>query len=462
MLAAIRDGFSSSFDGAGLRELRLERLDDDAAAALLDARSPDLAPAVRRRLLKESAGNPLALVELPLASQGQRDEGTLLAWLPLTTRLERAFTARRVGPAPVTRTLLLVAALNDGASLSETLNATSMLVGAGVTVADVTPAIAVRLVDADEAGLLFRHPLMRSAIRQSSSLSQRHPAHAALAHVLADRPERCIWHRAASSAGPDEAIASELEAAAAREHRRGAITTAAAALEHAARLSDDPARRAERLLRAAEHGVELGRPDVVVRLLREAEPLELTPRQRARMVWIRATFDEGIRDDNAGVPLLTEVAERVAADGDTGLALKLLGIAALRCFWAQPGPEVRQRVVTTAESLPVDEHDAQLLTIFAYAAPIDRGAVVIERLPHSVAAPGRDSQAIRLLGSTAVLVGDFDLAEALSAASLAELRAAGPARAPGAGTRRAGVERGPSGRSERGHPCRRGGRPAGT
>ena len=71
----------------------------------------------------------------------------------------------------------------------------------------------------------------------------------------------------------------------------------------------------------------------------------LSPRQQARIVWIRATFDDGIRDDSAGVPLLTEVAERAESDGDTGLALKLLGIAALRCFWAQPGPEVRQRVV---------------------------------------------------------------------------------------------------------------------
>lgn len=425
MLAAIRDGFRGSFDEAGLRELRLERLDDDAAASLLDARTPGLPPAVRRRLLKESAGNPLALVELPLASQGQRDEGTLLAWLPLTNRLERAFTARVSGLPPVTRTLLLVAALNDGTSLAETLNATSVLVGAPVTVADVTPATTVRLVTVDEAGLLFRHPLMRSAIRQSSSLSQRHTAHAALAHVLADRPERCIWHRAASSPGPDEGIASKLEAAATHEYRRGAITTAAAALEHAARLSDDPARRAERLLRAAEHGVELGRPDVVVRLLRETEPLELSPRQRARMVWIRATFDDGIRDDSAGVPSLTEVAERAAADGDPGLALKLLGIAALRCFWAQPGPEVRQRVVTTAESLPVDEHNAQLLTIFAYAAPLDRGAAVIERLRRSAAGPAGDSQAVRLLGSTAILVGDFDLAEALSSASLTDLRAQG-------------------------------------
>ena len=115
---------SSSFDEAGLRELRLERLDDEAAAALLDARDPGLAPAVRRRVLNEAAGNPLALVELPLASQGQRDDGHPAAWLPLTTRLERAFAARVSGLPAATRTLLLVAALNDGDSLTETLDAT--------------------------------------------------------------------------------------------------------------------------------------------------------------------------------------------------------------------------------------------------------------------------------------------------------------------------------------------------
>ncbi|MEV6865170.1 AAA family ATPase [Streptosporangium subroseum] len=425
MLAAIRDGFSSSFDGAGLRELQLKRLGDDAAAALLDARSPDLAPAVRRRLLKESAGNPLALVELPLASARQADEGALLAWLPLTTRLERAFTARVSGLPSVTRALLLVAALNDGASLTETLNATSTVVGGAVTADDLMPATAVGLVDADEAGVAFRHPLMRSAIRQGSSLSQRHLAHAALAEVLGDRPERGVWHRAAASAGPDEAIASELEEAAARAHRQGAIMTAAAALEGAARLSDDPAHRVRRLLRAAEYAVELGRQDMVIRLLRDAEPLEMTQRQRARMLWIRGSFTDGIRDDSAQALSLAEFAEGAAADGDIDFALKLLWSAALQCAWTQIDPRARERVVTVAESLPIDDLDARLLAILAYAASIERGAVVIERLRRLVASPPGDAQTARLLGTAAVRVGAFDLAEELCAASLVGLREQG-------------------------------------
>ena len=115
MLGAVRDGF----DGGGLPELRIEGLDDAASAELLDSVAPDLAPDVRARLLAEAAGNPLALVELPLAT-AQLEPGTLLpAWLPLTARLEHAFAAQ-VGELPAaTRRLLLVAALNDGGSLSE-------------------------------------------------------------------------------------------------------------------------------------------------------------------------------------------------------------------------------------------------------------------------------------------------------------------------------------------------------
>ena len=113
ILGAIRDGF----DGGGFPELRLEGLDDAASAELLDSVAPGLEPEVRARLLAEAAGNPLALVELPLAT-AQLQPGTLLpAWLPLTARLEHAFAAQ-VGELPEpTRRLLLIAALNDRAVL---------------------------------------------------------------------------------------------------------------------------------------------------------------------------------------------------------------------------------------------------------------------------------------------------------------------------------------------------------
>ena len=104
-----------------------------------------------------------------------------------------------------------------------------------------------------------------------------------LAARLSEDEDRRVWHRAASLDGPDEQVASEMEAAALRAHRRAGTMTAVAALERAARLSDTPVRRGDRLLRAAEYAFELGRREVVTELLGQAEQLALTPRQRWRL-----------------------------------------------------------------------------------------------------------------------------------------------------------------------------------
>ncbi len=106
VLVASRDGAESFFDNAGLPELRLDGLDDAAAESLLDALAPDLASAVREKLLDEARGNPLALVELPVAWDQVREGTLLMAQVPLTSRLEQAFATRIVelplGPRPHT------------------------------------------------------------------------------------------------------------------------------------------------------------------------------------------------------------------------------------------------------------------------------------------------------------------------------------------------------------------------
>jgi DNA-binding CsgD family transcriptional regulator len=424
LLAAVRDGYPTSFDGAGLPELSLRRLDGPEATVLLDARTPGLRPAVRERVLAEAAGNPLALVELPFVV-GQVVDGTAPAsWLPLTTRLEEAFAARVSGLPTATRTLLLVAALNDGDLWPETLAAARAVGGGELTVDDLTPAIDVRLVQVDAERLWFRHPLMRSAIHQRAGLGQRQRVHAALAGVLRGEVDRRAWHRAASTMGPDEDIAAELEAAAARAQWRGGLDAAVFALERAARLSEDPGRRGERLLRAAELAFELGRPHLVGRLLRQAEPLELAERQQSRLMWIRDRFDDGIRDVAAGARALTGLAERAATDGDPGFALKLLWGAALRCFWAEPGAAVRDRVVAVAERLPVDPRDGRLLAVLAYAAPLERGAAVVDRL-YWLAAHGDTHTRAARLADAAILMGAFDLGVGFSTTAIAGLRAQG-------------------------------------
>jgi predicted ATPase len=128
LLFAARDGLATQLDEAGLPELRLEPLDDASANALLDARSPELTSELRRRVLNEAGGNPLALVELPRALDS-KDLGEVPATapLPITERLERAFAGRVSELPTATRSLLLAAALDEGAGLSDILAAASLV-----------------------------------------------------------------------------------------------------------------------------------------------------------------------------------------------------------------------------------------------------------------------------------------------------------------------------------------------
>ncbi|MGY8664275.1 ATP-binding protein, partial [Bradyrhizobium sp. UFLA05-109] len=127
LLVAMRDGFSRSFGDASTIRHRLSGLDDADAERLLDFHAPGLSVGLRHRFLKEAAGNPLALVELPRGERAADAQGT--PWLPLTERLERAFSNRVSDLPDTTRTLLFVAAENDGTSLHETLHAGEAVLG---------------------------------------------------------------------------------------------------------------------------------------------------------------------------------------------------------------------------------------------------------------------------------------------------------------------------------------------
>jgi hypothetical protein len=252
------------------------------AAALLDATAV-LDPVVRQRVLAEAAGNPLALVELPVTAGQHDSRGALNGRIPLTRRLERAFASRLPGLPAVTRTALLAAGLNDGDTLAEVLAAASVVAGVPVSVADLADAVAAGLAEVAGHSVRFRHPLVRSAVCEAAGPARRLAMHRALAQVLAGVPDRHVWHRAAASLGPDEEVAASLGAAADRAFRRGAIAEQAAALAQAARLSPSSAQRGQRLIRAAWAFHDLGRRQTVLRLLDEAEALDLEPGDRLRL-----------------------------------------------------------------------------------------------------------------------------------------------------------------------------------
>ena len=422
LIGAGRDRAESQLLSAGLPSLMVEPLAAEPAAALLVAVAPELDQAVRTRLLAEAAGNPLALTELP----GTVFPDSLLkATLPLSARLEQAFGTRAATLPAATRTSLLVASLNDGDSVAEVLAAAATVLGTEVEVDVLTPAAEAGLIELRSSRLTFRHPLMRSAISQATGAVQRRAAQQALAEVLADQPDRRTWHLAAAASGPDEGIAVELEAAAYRAQRRGGVAAAIEALQHAARLSEAPDRKADRVLLAADLAVEYGDRELVQRLLAEVSPADLSPQQRARATWIRSSFDDGLSEDTAGPIELARLAESVASDGDLDLAMRILWGAGMRCFWTEPGPEARQVLMDVADSLPIDERDPRLLAISAYVAPVERGKAVAVGLMDLAGSTGGDPQVERFLGSAALQIGAFELSARFSAGAAAGLRPQG-------------------------------------
>ena len=424
VVAALRDGFESPLAAAGLPELELDRLGPGEAETLLDGRAPALARALRERVLRAADGNPLALVELPVAIERLGDGVLPPADLPLTDRLEQAFATRSAELPERTRTLLLVAALDDGQELETVLDAGRRL-ERELALADLAPAVTAGLIAMDEARVRFRHPLVRSAIRHAAGPDRRQQAHAALAEALAADPGRAVWHRAAAVVGTDEAVADALEQAAAAALRRGGVATAVAALERAAALTADHRRRVRLLLEAAEHGFELGRRPLVERLLAEAETYELAPLERARVTWIRESFDDGVPGAAAGARRLADVAEQTAAAGDRELALDLLGGAALRCWWGDPDEPIRRRLVAIANRLAPGSSDPRVLAILGWADPIASGPDVIARL--AAVDPGAvvSGRGLRLYGMAATAAGDHERAAALLGAAVEQLRREG-------------------------------------
>ncbi|MBQ0853912.1 AAA family ATPase [Streptomyces sp. BH-SS-21] len=426
LLAALRDGCPSPLAKTGVPELAVGPLSAEASATLVDVRAPELPSSTRAVLLREAAGHPLALTELAATAAGPGPAGPAAGpWTPMSRRLQDAFTGRLHTLPCSTRRLLVVAACDDRSSLPEILRAASLQGPERVVASDLAPAIAAGLLEAGDGTVRFRHPLMPSAIRQSTPADRRRAVHAALAHCVPAGSDRQTWHEAAATTRPDEHLAVRLDEAAHRARRRGDADASVKALEQAARLSGDTARGGERLLRAAAQAVDAGRHHLVARLLEAAEPWATAPGQRARLQWIKGSPEDGMRDVSEGAAALTRLARTVLAEGQVDLAVSILASAAQRCFWSEPGPAARHGIVALADELPLSDTDPSLLSIIAHAQPIDCGTRVVSGLRRAAAQAAADPRAERLLGGAALMVGEFALARTLSRTSAPGLRAEG-------------------------------------
>jgi DNA-binding CsgD family transcriptional regulator len=410
LLISVRTGFVTPLGDASPPALELERLSPSAAAALLDRRAPNIHPVFRARVLAEAAGNPLALVEL-VRAQGTAEisDGQLSdAPLTITARLERAFGAQLDGLPGDTRGVLLVASLDGRASLDELVRSSSIVTRRPLAVSDLDAAVAAELVSIVDGQVRFRHPLVRSAVRQAAPPAQVLETYAALAEVVTD-PERRIWHRAMATVGYDEEVAAALERHAVAARRRGAVMVAAAALERAAALTADSRRRGGRLVQAADAAYELGAVDVVRRLLRQAEPLEVGELEAARLAWLKQMISGDVWFERGGAKTFVNIARRACDAGDRDMALGSLAPIAHRCWWTKCQPRTRKYLVNAAQEMGFPDDDPRLLAVMALADPEAMGRSVLLRVSeirlHNVA----DPLAAIHVGIAAEKAGDFDL-----------------------------------------------------
>ncbi|AWB92086.1 helix-turn-helix transcriptional regulator [Aeromicrobium chenweiae] len=298
---------------ANLPTIALEGLPRADAAALLDiVWTGPLDEGVRHRIVAETRGNPLALMELPrdLTSHELAGGFGMPSADGLSGRIEESFQHRLEALPDDTRRLLLIAAAEPTGDPTIVWRAGARL---GIDIKAAAPAVADGLVEFG-VRVRFRHGLVRSATYRSASLQELQLVHQALADVTdAERdPDRCAWHRAQAARGPDESVAAELERCADRARARGGLAAAAAFLEHATMLSLDPNLRVDRALAAAGAKVESGAYGAAADLLAVVEQSPHTDHQAARADLVRAQLVFVLGRGSDAPPLLLKAARRLA------------------------------------------------------------------------------------------------------------------------------------------------------
>jgi DNA-binding CsgD family transcriptional regulator len=415
-------------DVGGLRDGHARTLLSSAVRFRLDEQ-------VRDRIVAETRGNPLALLELPCGLSAAELAGFGTAAVSaLPSRIEESFRRRIAALPEPTRRLLLIAASDP---LGEPILVWRAAELQGISAEAAAPAAEAGLCEFG-VRVRFRHPLVRAAAYGAGSADERRRAHAAIAEVTnaeAD-PDRRAWHRAYASAGPDDTVADELERSAVRARARGGQAAAAAFLERSADLTLDPVRRAERALAAAEANYLAGSGEDALRLAGTAERGPVNEFHRVRVDVLRgrvATIQRRVSD---APPLLLRAARRLERF-DRGVARGTYRDAFISAFLAgslagDTGlPEVAAAIRSAAPSAePPSVTDelldaAALLVDAGYAA----GAARVQRAlaTFRVAPISRDEelQWLFLASEMALDVYDEQTLDALSARILELVRETG-------------------------------------
>ncbi len=393
----------------GLPELALEGLESGDARALLQSVLPGpLDEHVRDRILAETRGNPLALLEAvrgihmgDLAGGfGLPDTLAVPAWIEDEYR-------RRSAALPEPSRQLLVLAAADGVGDPALVRQAALALG--ISEDAFGPAQAGGLLEI-ATHVRFRHPLVRSAVYGSASPAQRRLVHAALADATdqgADPDRRC-WHRAHATERPDEDLAGELVGCAARARRRGGAAAAAAFLERAVHFTPDPLLRAARAVAAAEAKLASGDDRAAESLLDHAANGPVDEHARAKLDLARARLAVH-RGSGAQAPALLVSAARRLERRDDELARRA-HVEALTAALFAGGPDgfdagAVARAARASSAVATDPRRARRLVALGLAARLADGSV--QAAPHLAEALGaalRDPGALDHVSAAPVLV----------------------------------------------------------
>ncbi|MDL4772929.1 AAA family ATPase [Actinomadura xylanilytica] len=324
MVFATRD---AALTATGLPEAQLNRLEDCQARWVLAGL--DLPQPMRDRIVREAAGNPLALLEFGAGRPGTPDGSTPL---PVPDRVVAGFQSR-IGALPEsTRLMLLILAAEGRGHMPSLLGAARAF---GVGLADLEEAERARLVAVTGTTAAFRHPLIRAASYQGAVAARRIAVHEALA-AAAEDPDCRARHRASSALSADEDVAAELQRAAERAQDRTGHGVAAALFRQAAELTPGRHARTERLAAAARATLQAGQPAEADELAVRAAELTTDPAEHARLGLVRAAVEFERGDPRAAARTLVEHAAGAASADAPGL----LRTAAAYAWTAGEAPAV--------------------------------------------------------------------------------------------------------------------------
>jgi DNA-binding CsgD family transcriptional regulator len=311
LVCAVRTGVGNDLLPT-LPSLSLRGISDtDARTLLLENLHGPLDTAVTDRIVAESHGNPLALLELPRTWTAPELAGGFgpLDNRPIAGRIQQSYVQRLMTLPYATQLLVLTAAAEP---LGDAILLQRAAMALGLDLSATAPAVDAGLLEV-RGRVEFAHPLVRSAAYAAAAAADVRRVHRALAEATdaeAD-PDRRAWHRARATVGPDEEVAAELERSAGRALARGGLAAAAAFLTRATELTPDRAQRVQRAVTAAAANLPAGAFDTARKLLTIVSEGPLGELQHAQMDLVRAQLAFASSRGNEAPPLLLAAAQRL-------------------------------------------------------------------------------------------------------------------------------------------------------